>query len=209
MSQIPPRAAERRLADSLPVLKLPHWAGESIIIGNRVQLRILESLWHQSTCLRVVAHLSDLSSIDVLVEFAVEVDLNGDSRREIELAVEGAGAVTRCHGGRGAELVDPGGAGGWAVKALLDAVALVFDFGEGEVDFGDDAGDVEAFDIWGAVLVWWSRELRAERGVFTANAALVGDFEVGADTGLGITVADCERPGCDADGENGSSDSEG
>jgi hypothetical protein len=47
-------------------------------------------------------------------------------------------------------------------------------------------------------------------GVLTANAALVGDFEVGADAGLGrITAADGERPGCDANGEDGSSDNEG
>jgi hypothetical protein len=153
--------------------------------------------------------LSDLLSIDVLVLVAVEVNLDRDSRREIELAVEGAGAVAGFHGGRGAELVDPGSAGGGAVKAGLDAVALVSDMREGEIDFGDDAGDVEASDIWVGVLEWRCRELGMRKGVLTANAALVSDLEVGADTGLGITLADCQRPGCDADGEDWSSDNEG
>lgn len=45
--------------------------------------------------------------------------------------------------------------------------------------------------------------------VLTANAALVGDFEVGADARLGrVTVADGEGPGCDANGEDGGSDNE-
>ena len=46
--------------------------------------------------------------------------------------------------------------------------------------------------------------------MLTTNAALIGDFEVGADAGLGrITVADGERPGGDAQGEDRSNDNEG
>ncbi len=45
--------------------------------------------------------------------------------------------------------------------------------------------------------------------MLTANAALVVDFEVGADAGLvGIMVPDGEGPGCDANGEDGSNDNE-
>ena len=159
--------------------------------------------------MRVIAQSFDLRSIDVLVLVTVEIDLDGDCRREIELAVESAGAVSGLHGGKGAELVDPSGAGGGAVETGLDAVAFVLDLGEGEVDFGDDAGDVEALDVWAGVLVWRCRELGRRKGVLTANAAVVGDFEVGADAGLGITIADSERSSCDADSEDGSSDNEG
>jgi hypothetical protein len=45
-------------------------------------------------------------------------------------------------------------------------------------------------------------------GMLTANATVVGDFEIGADTGLRITVADSKRSGCDANGEDRSSDNE-
>lgn len=97
----------------------------------------------------VVAHLDDLGRIDVLVVLSIaDIDLDGDVGREVELAVEGASAVARFHAGSSAELVDPGGAGGRAIKAGLDAVALVLDFREGQVDLSDDAGDIEALDIW-------------------------------------------------------------
>lgn len=50
--------------------------------------------------------------------------------------------------GRGRrEFVHIGGARSWAVQALLDAVAFVLHLREGEVDFGDDAGDVEAAGV--------------------------------------------------------------
>lgn len=45
--------------------------------------------------------------------------------------------------------------------------------------------------------------------MLTANAALVGDLEVRADAGLGRIIADGDRAGCDANGEDGSSDNEG
>lgn len=105
--------------------------------------------------------------------------------------------------GRGAELVDPRGAGGGAVEAGLDAVAFGLDFGEGQVDFGDDAGYVEAFDVCGGgggVLVMlcygWGGEGKREWSTgHTANAAFIGDFEVGADAGLRGIIADGDGAG--------------
>jgi len=173
----PPSLQERRLAEDPAVGELPNRAGESIIIRGGVDIRILESLYNRGAVLRVVAHLDDLGRIDVLVIHSIgDIDLDGDVGREVELAVEGASAVTRFHAGGSAEFVDPGGAGGRAIKAGLDAVALVLDFREGQVDLSDDTGDIEASDI--------------------ANAALVGNFEIGADAGLGrVSIANGEGPG--------------
>jgi hypothetical protein len=72
----------------------------------------------------------------------------------------------------------------------LDAVAFVLDLREGQVDFGNNAGDVEALDV--------------------ADAALLGGLEVGADLGeAGVVVADCHRAGGDAKGEDGGDESDG
>jgi len=196
LSSSPPR---NRLAEGLAVGKLPDGAGESIAIRDGIEVHVLESLWDGRAILRVVAHLDELRGVDVLVvDGIVGVDLNGDLGWEVELAVEGASAVARLDGGRGAELVHPGGAGAGAVKAGLDAVALVLDLWKGQVDFGDDTGDVEAFDIWVGAFVSmkvWSG-CKVLSGVLTADAALVGDLEVGADAGLGrVTVANSEGPG--------------
>jgi len=144
-----PSLQERRLAEDLAVGKLPNRARESITIRGGVDVRILESLYHRGAVLRVVAHLDELGRIDVLVIHSIGgIDLDRDVGREVELAVEGASAVARFHAGGSAEFVDPGGAGGRAIKAGLDAVALVLDFREGQVDLSDDAGDIEALDIW-------------------------------------------------------------
>jgi hypothetical protein len=140
---------ERRLAENLAVGKLPNRARESITIRGGIEVCILESLWHRGAVLRVVAQLDELGRIDVLVIHSiVGIDLDGDVGREVELAVERASSVARFHAGGSAELVDPGGAGGRAIKTGLDAVALVLDLRKGQVDLGDDAGDIEAFDIW-------------------------------------------------------------
>jgi hypothetical protein len=98
--------------------------------------------------LRVIAISGNLGRIDVLVKAIFEIDLDGDLRREVELAVERASAVPGFHRRGRAELVDPRSAGRRAVEAGLDAVAFVLDLGEDEVDLGDDAGDVEAVDVW-------------------------------------------------------------
>jgi hypothetical protein len=136
-----------RLALDLTIGECPDRARHSVLVGNGVQVDILEGLGDGSAGLRVVAVGHDLLGVDVHVVAVGEVELESHGRGEVELRVQGAGAVAG-HDGRGrGELVDVGGAGAGAVEALLDAVALVLDLGEGEVDFGDDASDVEAFGI--------------------------------------------------------------
>ncbi len=130
--------------------KLPDSARESIIISGGVEIGILESLRHDSAHLGVIAHSSDLLGIDVDILVAIEIDLDIDVGRKVELAVEGAGAVAGLNGGRGGKLVHPRGAGGGAVEAGLDAVALGADLREGQVHLGHDAGDVKAADVCGA-----------------------------------------------------------
>lgn len=165
------------LAESLAVGELPDLTRNGIIIRDGVGGEVPERLGYRCAQLRVVAHHGDLSSVDVLVQRAVQVDLNVDVRWEVELRVQGAGAMAGCDARRGAELVDIGGAGGWAVQACLDAVAVVPDLREGEVNFGNNTGDIEASDI--------------------ANTAVAADFveTVLADAGLVVIVADCEWAG--------------
>jgi hypothetical protein len=71
----------------------------------------------------------------------------GDVGRQVRARVEGAGALAAVGGDEGM-LVDPvgagegaGEAGGDAVAGGVDAVAVV------EVDFGDDAGHVDALEV--------------------------------------------------------------
>ena len=47
----------------------------------------------------------------------------------------------------GAEFPDIRGAGRWPVETLLDAVTFVLDQRKGYINFGNDTGYVEAFDI--------------------------------------------------------------
>ena len=163
-----------RLAESLAISKLPDRTGDSVIISHGVKVDILEGLWDESTKLGIIAHLGDFSRIDVFVVRVGQINLDGDLAWQVELRVERAGAVAGLDRCRRAEFVDPGRAGSGPVKTSLDAVARVRDLGEGEIDFSDDAGDVEAFDV--------------------ADAAFVCDFEVWADAWLGrVAVADCDR----------------
>ena len=118
-----------------------------IVIRNSVEIDILESLRNNGAMLRIVAHHDDLGSVDVHVVDIIEIILNGDGRWKVELRVERAGAVTGLNAGWSGELVDVGSAGGWAVQALLDAVAFVLDSGERQVNFGHHAGDVKASGI--------------------------------------------------------------
>ena len=118
-----------------------------IVIRNGVEINILESLRNNGAMLRIIAHHDDLGGVDVHVVAVVEIILHGDSRWKVELRVERAGTVTGLNAGWSRELVDVGGAGGWAVQALLDAVAFVFNSGERQVDFGHHAGDVKASGI--------------------------------------------------------------
>lgn len=182
---IAPRKASYhvRSAESLAIGQLPDRARKSIKIRHSVQIHILEGLRHESACLGIIAIGRNRRRIDIYVQVAVEVDLDLDLGREVELAVQGAGAVARLNRGRGRELVDPSSAGGGPVEAVLDAVTCALHGGEGEVYFGDDAGDVEALDI--------------------ADAAMVGNVEVSADAWLHrIVAASLREAGRDTDGQH-------
>lgn len=174
----------------MAVSELPDSAGEGIIIFDGVKVGILECLWHQSSILGVVSHRHDLLCIDVLVQAIVEIDLDSDIARQVELRIQGAGPVARLYGGWSAELVDPGSACGGAIETGLDAVAFVLDLRKGQVDFGDDASNVEALDV--------------------TDATLLGGLEVGADLGeAGFVVSDCQGAGGDTKGEDGGDESDG
>jgi hypothetical protein len=117
------------------------------VIGHGVEVGILESLGYKAAGLGVVPVGRDLRAVDVLVILAGKIEREGDVRGEIELRVERAGAVAGLHACRSRELVDIRRAGGGAVEALLNAVALVLDHREGEINFSDNACDVEALGI--------------------------------------------------------------
>jgi len=178
-----------RLADSHAAGELPDSAGERIIILGGVNVGILECLWDNRSILGVISHGRDLLRIDVLVQAVVEINLNRDIARQVKLRVQGASPVAQLDGGCSAELVDPGSAGCGTIETGLDAVAFVLDLREGQVDFGNDASDVEALDV--------------------ADAALVSGLEVGADLGEAVVAADCQRAGGDAKGEDGGDESDG
>ena len=131
----------------MAVINIPR---KGIIIRRSVKVDVHESLRYRRTSLRVIAQQDDLCGVNVLVERTGEVEVEDNVRGEVELRIERAGAVAGQDGGWGGELVDIGRAGGGAVKALLDAVADVLDNGEGQVNFGDNAGDVESTGVWSA-----------------------------------------------------------
>lgn len=110
--------------------------------------------------LRIIAIHDDCGGVDVHVVGTIEIVLNGDSGRKVELSVEGAGTVAGLDAGRSGELVHVGGAGGRAVQALLDAGAFVLDLWELQVHFGHHAGNVETFGVW---FIWVGRALGATR----------------------------------------------
>lgn len=132
----------------LPVSQVPDGAGHRIIVRAGIQVGVLKSLRHQSSGLRIVPIGDDFGGIDVLVQAAVGVDLDGDRGWQVELRVERAGAVARLHAGGRRELIHVRGARVGSVEALLDTVALILHDGEGEVNFGDYACDVEALGVW-------------------------------------------------------------
>ena len=156
------------LADGLAIGELPDLTGDGIRIRDGVEVDVLERLWHRRASLRVVAHLEELGSVDVLVEGRVDVDVDRNISGQVELAVERAGAVTALDRSWSAELPDVGGAGRGPVETLLNAVALVLDEREGEIDLRNDTGHVEALNV--------------------ADAALVGDLEIRADALLRVVV---------------------
>ena len=142
-----------------------HLPGNSVWVGSRVQVGVLERLGDRSAGLGIVSQLRDLGRVDVLVQGAVQVVVDGDAGREVELRIERAGAVPGLHGRGAGEFVHVGGTGAWAVEALLDAVTGRPHGGKSQIHFGDDAGHVEAggvcttsTSVWKRVLVGgWSR----------------------------------------------------
>jgi hypothetical protein len=97
--------------------------------------------------LRVVIIGEKLGCIDILVEGAVEIDFDSDIRRKVELRVEGASAVAALDALGSRKLPYVRSTGGWAVKALLDAVAFILDQRESQVDFSHNTRHVKALDI--------------------------------------------------------------
>ena len=83
--------------------------------------------------MRVISKSHDLCCVDILIEPALKVVVDGDGAGEVELRVQRASAMARLHRGGGGELVDVAGAGGRPVKARLDAVASGIYLGKSEV----------------------------------------------------------------------------
>lgn len=130
--------------------------------------RIAEGEWRGAASLWVVLGL-ELVESDALGEVIGERDIGW----QVGAGVERAGALAAIERGDEGVLVDPVGAGEWARQAGGDAVAGAFDavFGV-EVDFGDDAGHVNALEV--------------------ADAArlVVRDHEIGEFAGVDLVFAD-------------------
>jgi hypothetical protein len=156
-----------RLAVKLAVGVLSHEARDTIRI-LKSHSRIAESEWRAATSLWVVLGL-ELVESDALVEIIGERDIGW----QVGAGVQSAGALAAVELGDEGVLVDPVGAGGWVGQAGGDAVAGAVDavFGV-EIDFGDDAGHVDALVI--------------------ADAAgfVVGDHEVGELACVDLVFAD-------------------
>lgn len=97
--------------------------------------------------MRVVVISEKLGGIDILVESAVEIDVDGDIRGKVELRVEGASSLAALDACRGRKLPHVGSTGGRAVQALLDAVAFILDQRESQVDFSHNTSHVKSLDI--------------------------------------------------------------
>jgi len=120
--------------------------GHSVRIRRRIQVDILECLRDRPPNMGIVTLIGDLVCIDVHILVTVQVDFNSYVRREIEVRVEGAGAMTLFDTVGGGEFPYIVCAGFGAFETLSDAIAFVLHLREGEVDFRHDACDVEASD---------------------------------------------------------------
>jgi hypothetical protein len=116
--------------------------------------------------------------------------------------------VTAFDRSRGRELVDVGGTGFGPVETSLDAVALVLDLREGEVDFGDHAGHIETLGVCPEGQLVIGRRSRWPKPSLTANAATTFDLEVGADSVVAVIVAKGERASEGTGDEEGAGDDE-
>jgi hypothetical protein len=90
--------------------------------------------------LRVRSHLFDVYAV-LLVHF------DGHVGGQVEVGVERAGSVARLDGRGVRELPDVVCAGARVVETRLDTVAHGLNLGEGQVDLGENAGDVEALGV--------------------------------------------------------------
>lgn len=126
----------------------------------------------------------DSRRIDIDIIRTSKIELDSHPGGEVEVRVQRASPVPRFDRlGRG-ELVDVVGAGGAARDARTDAVAFGADFGEGEVYFGDYAGDVEAAGIADAAVVL-GPETRADASEAAIVVVVVGGGEGGGEGGNG------------------------
>jgi len=148
--------------------KQPHRPRNSFIVRYCVEVDVLERLRNRPTRLRIV----DLSRDDVHVQLAFQVVVDSYIRWQVESAIERASAVPGPHRCFRAELPYIVRADRRAVQAFLDAVALVLDFRVGEVNFGYDAGDIEAASVADATMVL-GVELRTDGSLATMHAVMV------------------------------------
>jgi hypothetical protein len=94
--------------------------------------------------LRIVPRLEKLEA-DAVRRVVLERDARGKVRR----GVESTSALALLDGLWGTEFVDPIGASGWAIKALLDAITCAVDaIGGSQVNLGDYAGHIDATEIY-------------------------------------------------------------
>jgi hypothetical protein len=131
-------------------LKSPETTRNCIGISSSVEILVLKGFRSKRTGLRIIARLEELN---IGIIRASGIVFNSDIGRQVEVGIKSASAMTafdRCDGG---ELVDVVVAGSRTIETGLDTVAFVPDLRECEIDFGDDTGDVEAFDVADAAAV--------------------------------------------------------
>jgi hypothetical protein len=153
-------------------LKSPETTRNSIGISSTIEILVLKCLRSERTGLRIIARLEELN---IGIVRASGIVFNSDIRRQVEVGIKSASAMTAFDRGDGGELVDVIVAGSRTIETGLDTVAFVLDLRECEIDFRDNTGDVEAFDV--------------------ADAAAVAGFETRTDFRETVVVAGLER-GC-------------
>jgi len=160
------------LADSLSVGELPDLTRHCVLIRDGIEVNVHESLRNGGASLWVVAISQKLWSVDIVVQRAVDIDIDRNVCRKVELGVESAGTVAALNAGGSGKLPDICGTGCGAIQTLLNAVALILNQRKSQVDLGDDTGHVEASDIsyTSAILDW---EISADTLLWVAATVIV------------------------------------